>query len=135
MATLSINNLARAVYESSKGKEGKTLDDFIVDVVNFLKEKRLLSKKDAFLSALERIIDKEEKITRAKISTKDKPKDELKKRLEEFIKERYKVKDVILTFKENPELLGGIKVEIGDEVMDVTLRNKLNKLQDYLIKN
>ena len=135
MATLSINNLAKAVYESSKGKSQKELDELVLNTALLMKDKRLLGKKDTFLLALEKIIDTEEKIIRVKISTKEKLGEELKRKLEDFIKERYKVKEVIMINSEDPELLGGIKVEIGNEIIDYTLKNRLNKLQSYLIKN
>lgn len=135
MATLSIYNLARAIRESSLGKSGPELDTLIENTALFLKEKQLLGKSDNLLSMLERLIDKEEKITRGKITAREKLPDKLKKKVEEYIKERYKVEETVLTYEENPKMLGGIKVEIGDEIIDVTLKNKLNKLQNYLIKN
>ena len=38
-------------------------------------------------------------------------------------------------FKEviDKNLIGGFKVEVNNEVIDVTLRNKISKLQEHLI--
>ncbi|MGF6147956.1 F-type ATPase subunit delta [Kingella potus] len=37
------------------------------------------------------------------------------------------------TFKVAPELIGGIKVEVEDQVLDLSVRNKLNKLYAAMI--
>jgi F-type H+-transporting ATPase subunit delta len=135
MATVSINNLVYAIYESTLNKSGTVLDEYIVNAVNLIKEKHLLGKSEQILKALEKIIDKEEQITRARVTTKSKITDKLKNELEELIKERYKSKETVISYNEDSSLLGGIKLEVGDEIINVTLRNKLNQLQNYLIKN
>ena len=56
-------------------------------------------------------------------------------KLEEFIKKKYKAKEVIQIEKVDEKLLGGIKIEIGDDIIDATLRNKIKQLQTYLITN
>lgn len=37
------------------------------------------------------------------------------------------------TFKVSPELIGGIKVEVGDQVLDLSVQNKLQKLYSAMI--
>lgn len=135
MASISIKNLAQALYESSLNKEGAVLDSILAKSVLFMRDKNLIGKKKEILKALDDIINKEEGIIKAKISTSIKLKKEVEIQIEEFIKEKYKAKEVILEINENPKLLGGIKIEIGDEVIDTTLSNKIHQLQNYLIKN
>jgi F-type H+-transporting ATPase subunit delta len=135
MATVSIKNLATAIYESSKNKEGKDLDVLMADCAKLIADKHLLGKSEQLLDALETIIDQEHGVTRAIATSKIKLNTKMKEEVEEFIKKRYKAKEVILELKEDPNTLGGIKIEIGDEVIDMTLRNRLNQLQNYLITN
>jgi len=135
MASISIKNLTQAIYDSSFNKEGKVLDDILLKTATFLRNKNLLGKKEEILKNLERIINKEEGIIKVKVSTEIKLKVETQKEVEEFIKKKYKAKEVILELKENPKLLGGIKIEIGDDIIDATLSNKIKQLQTYLITN
>lgn len=135
MATTITKNLVEAIYESSSNKEGKELDVAIEKCAVYLKNKNLLGKKEEILKALEKIVNKENGIIKAKVTTEVKLKTSLEKEIEEFIKKKYKAKQVNLELKEDPKLLGGIKVEIGDEIIDATLRNKIKQLQDYLITN
>ena len=94
-----------------------------------------MGKKEEILKALEKIVNKENGILKAKITTEIKLNEEIVKEIEEFIKKKYKAKEVILELKEDKELLGGIKMEIEDEIIDATLRNKIKQLQTYLITN
>lgn len=135
MATISVKNLAQAIYESSKNKDGAGLDILMKDAVILINKKRLLTKTDKILKALERIIDKDIGITKVKISSQSKLKEKEKKEIEEFVKKKYKSKEVELYLTENPKLLGGIKIEIDDEILDMTLSKKVQKLQNYLIEN
>jgi len=135
MATASIKNLAQAIYESSLNKEGKDLDVAIDKCALYLKNKNLLGKKEEILEALEKIINKENGVVKAKVTTEIKLKTEVAKEIEEFIKKKYKIKEVILEEQVDKKLLGGIKIEIGDDIIDATLTNKIKQLQDYLITN
>ncbi|MFA6392960.1 MAG: F0F1 ATP synthase subunit delta [Candidatus Paceibacterota bacterium] len=135
MATISIKNLAEAIYDSSLNKEGKEFNDVVDKCALYLKNRNLLGKKEEILKALEKIVNKEGGIVKAKVTTESKLKKEYEKEIEEFIKKKYKVREVILELKEDTKLLGGIKIEIGDEIIDGTLSGKIKQLQDYLITN
>jgi len=135
MATISINNLARAIYESSYGKESGQLADINQNAISLISKKHMMSKSNEILSELEKIIDRKEEMVRAKVSTKTKIDKKIINEIEDFIKKRYKAKNVILELIVEESLLGGIKIEVGDEVIDMTLKNKIHRLKNYLINS
>ena len=135
MATISINNIARAIYESSHGKDGVELDVVTKKAVDLISKKHLMSRSKEILTELEKIVDKKEEVVRAKISSKIKLNKKITDEIEEFIKKRYQAKNTVLEFMVDEKLLGGIKIEVGDEIIDTTLKNKIKKLQNYLITN
>lgn len=135
MASISIKNLAYAIYDSSLDKEGEELDSILEKSVVFLQDKNLLGKKKEILEELEKIINKNNGIVKAKISSSEKLKDEGRKEIEDFIKKKYKANEVIIEQEVDPKLLGGIKIEIGDDIIDTTLSSKIHQLKNYLIKN
>ena len=135
MAKISIKNLARAIYESSFEKVGTDLDSILAKSVVFMRDKKLIGKKKEILNALEDIINKEKGIIKVRVSTSQKLKTEAHKEIEDFIKKKYKAKEVYIEIIENPKILGGIKIEIGDDIIDTTLLNKIHQLQNYLITN
>lgn len=135
MSTISIKNLASAIYESSLNKEGDELDIILKDSTKLIAHNNLLGKSEQILTAIENIIDKEQGRIRVKVKSKIKITDKMGEEIVDFIKKKFKAKEVILEFIEDPKLLGGIKIEIGDEIIDTTLRYKLNQLQNYLTTN
>ncbi len=135
MAKISIKNLAQAIYESTKGKEGLALDSIIEKSGRFVRDRNLLGKKEEILNAVEDIINKENGIVKAKVGAGGKLKSGISKEIEESIKKRYKAKEVHMEITEDKNFIGGIKIEVGDEVLDATLLNKVHQLQNYLTAN
>ncbi|HUC88512.1 MAG TPA: F0F1 ATP synthase subunit delta [Candidatus Paceibacterota bacterium] len=135
MPIISINNLAQAIYDSSKGKTGEDLDALMENAACLLAEKHMLGKSNLILDKLENIIDEDNGIVRARVSTRTKTDKKITDAVEELLKKRYKAKEIIPTYIEDKKLLGGIKIEVGDEVIDMTLSNKIGQLQNYLNTN
>lgn len=135
MSKISINNLAAAIYESSEGKTGVELENTLRNTVKLLSEKHAIGKSKEILSKLQKIIDKNDGVVRARISSKTEIQKSVIEEIEHFIKKRYTAKNTILDFETDEKLLGGIKIEVGDEIIDMTLKNKLHKLKNYLVTN
>lgn len=133
MSTISINDLAYAIYESSKGKDGEALNEILNNTVLFLNKNYLINKKEELLLSLEKIIDKENGVIRVNITSSSKIKNKERDNIINFLKKKYKDKEIILIEKEDSKLLGGVKIQIEDEVTDLTIKNKLNQLENYLI--
>ena len=133
MATISINNIARAIYESSLEKSGGDIDVVVKNAVSLISKKHLMGKSKEIIAQIEKIMDKNEGLVRASISSKVKLTKKETDEIEEFIKKRYKAKNTITEWKIDEKLLGGIKIEVGDEIIDTTLKNKIRKLENYLI--
>lgn len=134
MTTLSNKDIAQAIYLVSKDKTHVELHEVINRVVKFLARRRLLSKTGDILERLNKIINYENQKIVAKLLSAQKLKEETKKKLLLLLKERYKAKEIILIETIDEKLLGGIRVEINDEIIDLTVKNKIKKLQEYLIR-
>lgn len=134
MKKVSSKNLAEAIYESTLDKKGVDLANAISNFVKMLASKRMMHKSNEVLNALESLLDQKSETIRAKIYTAKKMQDTDKKDIENKLKEKYKAKNIISQFFENKELLGGMRVEVGDEVLDSTWRTGLKKLEKVLIK-
>jgi len=135
MAKISPKNTAYAIYASAKGKSGAGLDSALKNSVEFIANKNLLSKSNQILNELGKIIDEDEGVVRAKVSARGRVASHAKMEIEKMLKERHKAKSVILDFREDKSLLGGMKIEAKDEVTDITLKNKTKQLQEFLLKN
>ncbi|MFA6257401.1 MAG: F0F1 ATP synthase subunit delta [Candidatus Paceibacterota bacterium] len=135
MTKISSKNIAEAVYEATENKSGQDLAVALKRSAQMLKDKRMLGKSDEILSALQNIFDKKTGTIRIKITTaKDMGREE-KSKLERELKERYKAQNIVSEFFEKKELLGGVKIEVGDEVIDSTYKNKLQELEKFLMQS
>ena len=134
MSTLSNNDIAKAIYLISKDKTNAEVKSINVKIVEFLARKGLLSKAKNILERLDKIINYENKRIVAKVLSAENLGIKLKKELMFFLKERYKAKEVVLAEALDPKLLGGLRLEVNDEVIDLTVKNKIKKLQEYLVR-
>lgn len=135
MKIKSMKTFAEAIYASTKNKDGVDLSNALANTIEFMEKNRLLSKSKDILAHLERIIDKEDQVVRAKVlSANILPKNILIE-LEENLKKRYQAKKVEIDNIEDKNLIEGIKIEVRDEVIDMTISHRLHQLQEYLIKN
>ncbi|MFZ2150380.1 MAG: ATP synthase F1 subunit delta [Minisyncoccia bacterium] len=134
MAAISNNNIARAIYLALQGKDKNEQSRAYAEVVNFLAKRRLLSKAPDIMERLNKIINTEEGKIEAKIYTAKKLSDATRKNLARALSERYGGKEIILEEKLDERLLGGWRAEINDEVIDLSIKNKIKKLQAHLTK-
>lgn len=134
MATLSNNDIARTIYLVSKDKTNAELHNINSKIVKFLARKRLLSKTEDILERLDKIINHEKGKITVKILSARELKKELKKKLIFFLKKRYKAREIVLAETSDEKLLGGMKLEINDEIIDLTVKNKIKELQEHLTR-
>lgn len=134
MATLSNNDIAEAIHLVLKDKRNEELGGLNKKVIDFLSKRRLLSKSSDILDRLDKIINKEKEIIVVKVISKEKLRDKLKHELSAFLKEKYKAKEIIIKELIDEKLIGGIRLEINDEVIDLSVKNKIKKLQEHLIR-
>jgi len=135
MATLSNNDIAKTIYLVTKDKTDAELPFVVNDIVKFLSKKRLMSKTKDIILKLQNIINKENNTVSVKISSAKKLDDRVKRELIESLKHRYSAKEIILIESFNESLLGGIRIEAKDELIDLTAKNKIKELQEYLTRN
>ena len=135
MAKISTKNIANAIYASAKDKKGEELSLALCNAVEFLSKKNMLSKAPEILKHLEQIRNADLNIVEAKVLSETPLAKQTADELEIALKKRYKANDVILQLKEDETLLGGIRIEARDEVIDLSLKHKLNQLQNYLLAN
>ncbi|MFA6000026.1 MAG: ATP synthase F1 subunit delta [Candidatus Paceibacterota bacterium] len=134
MATISNNDIAQAIYLSSKDKSPHELSLVLKDVVNFLHRKRLLNKSKDILLKLNKIINQEKGVLMVKVSSAQKLHGHEKEEIEHLLKKRYHAHEILLEEHIDEKLFGGIRIEVEDEVIDLSLRNKINKLQEHLTR-
>ncbi len=134
MQKISPKNIAEAVYEATKEKAEEDLTAVLKRSARMLKGKRMLGQSSKVLNALQDIFDKKTNTVRMKVTTAKSMEHERRNKLENEIKEKYSARSIASEFFVQEELLGGAKIEIGEEVLDTTYKNKIYKLEKFLTK-
>lgn len=82
--------------------------------------------------AYDEILDKENAITKAHLYYVTPPDSKQKKQFERFILKKYGGKKVELSFIEQPELIGGFRLQVGNYEIDYSLKGRLTELKKKL---
>jgi F-type H+-transporting ATPase subunit delta len=102
------------------------------NVLGVLAERRRLSALPAILSNLTKLADERAGIVRATVASAE-PLSETHGRRLELELEQLTGKKVILERRQDPDLLAGIVVRVGDRVIDSSARSRLNSLRSQLL--
>jgi F-type H+-transporting ATPase subunit delta len=135
MTAISNKNIAEAIYLTTEG--GSHLEQPLIfkKVIQFLVKRRLLRKAPDILLHLNKIINDREGRVIAKVSSKNNLSGRIKQELTHLLAKHYSAKEITLVSNLDEKLLGGFKIEVNDEVIDLTIKNKISKLEEYLTKN
>ena len=133
MAKLSPKTIAQAIYKTAKDKSGTELERALQLSVEFLAKKNWLSKTPEILKHLEQVKNQDLGIVSAKVTSCAPLTKYTSDEVKHALKKRYKAEDVIVELQEDKKLIGGIKIEANDEVIDLSFKNKLNQLQNHLL--
>lgn len=101
-------------------------------LVKVLSESKALNRSEGIMYALRELLDREEGIIKADVVVRERLDTRAKSELKEALKSRYNAKDVFISEQVDERVLGGIKVKVGEEVYDATVKNTLNKLAQKL---
>ena len=135
MAAISNNDIARAIYMVIKDKNSADQPPVVKKIVHFLARRHLLGRTTPILLQLRKIIDTEENRTIVKVSSAGKLGERTVTHLAEILKKRYSTNKIALVESIDKGLLGGIRLEVNDEVIDLSIKRKITKLQEYLTIN
>lgn len=123
--------LAAALYEASKNKKGKELDQVIANFSDYLAEHHFVAMIPGILAHLESIHFQAEGIVATKLTSKEElPQSEIKK-IVDLVKKNTK-QDVVIKTEIDEDLLGGVVVKYNDKIIDMSIRQQLNNLAKQL---
>jgi len=114
----------RIINLAFEGKVGRP----VLGLLHVLVEKRREPLLDNIVEEFDRYLDQHEGRVRARVTTARKLDDDLLDALRSAIEERTQ-KSVDLTETVDPEVIGGLRVNVGDRVLDGTLRRSLQDMR------
>lgn len=104
-----------------------------LDFVLLLAKKNRLGLFDQIVAAIKTQIDVANGVTRGQVRSAAVLSPEERKHIEEIVS-RFTKKQVILTYKEDPSVIGGLIAEAGSYTFDDTLTSHLRRLKDETMR-
>ena len=104
---------------------------------NFLKtvsDRRRCDQIDDMLESYRACVRKEKGIVAATLYCVHEPDEKQKAQMEQFVRTTYGVNGVEMTVEQQPDLIGGFVLRVGDREFDWSLRGRVRQLQQRLIR-
>lgn len=111
--------------------QGKGLLEEVYNLLLLLAEKNRMGNFEEVVAAYQEQMDLEQNVTRGEVKSAKALSDEAKKDLESRINKILN-KKIILTYKEDPTLLGGVVAQVGGWTFDDSIETHLIKLNEEL---
>lgn len=112
--------------------KGKIDDELLSFLLILIEKDRILFLKEK-LKEMEKINLEKNNTLLAKVKTAVPLLDSELKDLKENLEKKYN-KKIIITAEVDKSLLGGVYVRVGNDVIDGTVKSKLNELKDLMLK-
>lgn len=110
---------------------GKGLSEEVLSAIVLMAEKNRLSALNDVVHSFQDLMDVEEGVTRGVVRSAQSLNDEAKKEIEQKINKILN-KKIVLTYEQDPKLLGGIVAQVGGWTFDDSLDAHLKKLNEEL---
>jgi len=125
---------AKTLYDLTKDKNHKGIDGVVSEFSGIIRKNGDIRKMKEIAKKFEEIYNRENGIIEAEVVSRDHLHSELKKKLKNFLKEKYQVKEVVINNIIDEAVKGGVIIRIGDEVMDSSVERQLRELKNILVK-
>ncbi|MBN1779090.1 MAG: ATP synthase F1 subunit delta [Candidatus Buchananbacteria bacterium] len=122
---------AIALYQALKETKASENQTILENFVNLLAEKHILSQARQIIKDFKKYYNQQEGLIEVTVSSAEKISTAEEKQIAEEIKKTTHLKAEI-TNEVDPELIGGLKLEFADLVVDGSLKNSLNNLKTTL---
>jgi len=126
-ATAFINSVEKAEDESSAR-------EITLRFFRLLVRKKRVRHLDSVLAEIKNILNKKRGVVTVSAEYAFPPEDEFESILSEAIKKRTGASSVVVNRCVKPELLGGYRLRIGDEIIDASIRGQLRKLETSMAR-
>jgi len=125
---------AKSLYESVQEKTPEEAGEIVSGLVKILFKKNQLRLKSEIIQKFEAIYNRENKIIKVEIITREKLADETKSKLENYIKNKYEANEVFLKEEIDEKIKGGIILKVGDDRIDFSVAKQLKNLKQAITK-
>lgn len=131
---ITANQYARTLYDLTENKSSQEVDRTVFNFTQIVRKNRQSKLFPKILESFSVIWNTKNKVAEAELVSREKLDDETEKKIEEYIKRKYKVEKVLINRKIDENVVGGIIIRVGDDILDQSIKGQLRKLNKELTK-
>ena len=124
---------AQALYQLTKNKPENEVNVVIEKFVNNLRQNGLTGKVNEIIKKFIEIYNKENGILQAKIITVRELNEEMIEKIKDNLRRKYQAEKIELETMVDEKLKGGIKIIVGEDILDGSIAGRLAKLKNSLV--
>jgi F-type H+-transporting ATPase subunit delta len=131
---ITAKQYAQTLFELTKDKDEIEIQAVISKFLVVLKKRGDFKMKMDIIQQFQRIFNEANGIVEVKIISQQELKQDQLEKIEQLVKNKYQANQVILKNDIQKEILGGIMMQVGDEVMDGSVAGQLKRMRNSLNK-
>ncbi len=129
-----VSQYATLLFDLTARKSKQEIDDMVKRFSELLRKNNQLKQTDKIIAKFSNIYNQKHNIIEVEVITVRKLENFQVCKMENYIKDKYKAKEVIIKNKIDENLKGGIVIKVGDEILDASVAGKLVRLKNILTK-
>lgn len=124
--------IAQALYDVTKDKSEKEIKEIINNFFKFLNQKSLFKLTDRIIEKYIEIYNKNEGIMPVEVKSSKQLSSQEESAIKEKVKTITQADKIELNNVVNPEMIGGVILNFDNKVIDLSIKNYLNKLKNKI---
>ncbi|HBI17590.1 MAG TPA: ATP synthase F1 subunit delta [Candidatus Moranbacteria bacterium] len=130
---ISTKQYAEVLYDLTLGKSEAEVNIVVEKFIKELVNGNQIKSASKIIEKFEKIYNKNNGIIEASVTSAEKLDKSQMEKIEKYLLDKYKAKQVVLNNEVKPEIKGGIILRVEDEILDGSILNQLRSLKSKLI--
>jgi len=130
---ISTKQYAQVLYDLTLGKSEAEVNIVVEKFIKELGRGNQIKSASKIIEKFEKIYNKNNGIIEASVTSAEKLDKSQMEKIEKYLLDKYKAKQVILNNDVKSEIKGGIILRVEDEILDGSILNQLRSLNSKLI--
>ncbi|MDD5463967.1 MAG: ATP synthase F1 subunit delta [Candidatus Moranbacteria bacterium] len=129
---VSIKQYSQTLFDLTEGKSEQDVLDIVKKFAEQLRNDGQLKNAGKIMEKFGELYNAANGIIVAEVTTKEKIEQEMKNKIEKFVKEKYSAKIVDIKNIIDEKIQGGIIIKINDNIIDGSVKKQLTNLKKVL---
>jgi len=130
---ITTTQYAKSLYEATKEKSQLEIDSVVANFFKLLQKNGQMKLAKKTIEKFLDIYNKDQGIVEAEITSREVLSNELLNKIKTYIINKYSAKEVGIKNIIDEKIKGGIILQVGDEMMDASVRKQLIELKKNLV--